>query len=500
MGVVAGTEGRATRRGRRPGGLVSVPRIALATLLAATLLPVPADAQVGDDAQPPSTGALEGRPEPGRTSPLQSLVDAAAPGDRIVVPAGTYEGDLLIDKAISLVGDGRPVLRGSGTGSVVRIRAAGATIEGFDIDGRRGGDLGRDTSGVHVAAPRATIRDCRIRDALFGIYLRESDDAVLEGNTIVGIPDRPPGEVGSGIHIWNSQRYRVTGNQIVGTRDGMYIQSSSHGVIRGNRARDLRYGLHYMFSDDNLFEDNSFETGAAGAALMYSERITFRRNRFLRNRGFASVGLLLKECDDLVAEDNLMADNARGIFLEGSHRNSFRRNIVAMSDIAVVIYDSSRTNVFEDNAFVGNLSPLSLVGRRTDTRFAGNYWSDHGEPDLDGDGIAERPYRLSNVFDHLRGNLTAADLFAQGMAARALGAAERAFPVLDAVPVLDERPLARMPRLADVPDVTPAPEPAAEARTTSLWPAVMVMAGAFVLIAGGRSPLGRRAGAQGGAA
>ena len=108
-----------------------------------------------------------------------------------------------------------------------------------------------------------------------------------------------------------------------------------------------------------------------------------------------------------------------------------------MSDMALVIYDSSGANVFEGNAFVGNLSPLSLSGKRTDTRFDGNYWSDHGEPDLDGDGVADRPYRLSNVFDHLRGNLTAADLFSQSIAAAALGAAERAFPVLDPVPVVD---------------------------------------------------------------
>jgi nitrous oxidase accessory protein len=122
-----------------------------------------------------------------------------------------------------------------------------------------------------------------------------------------------------------------------------------------------------------------------------------------------------------------------------------------MSDMALVIYDSSGANVFEGNAFIGNLSPLSLSGRRTDTRFTRNYWSDHREPDLDGDGIADRPYRLSNVFDHLRGNLTAADLFSQSAAAAALGAAERAFPVLDPIPVVDEQPLARPPRLPDVP-------------------------------------------------
>jgi nitrous oxidase accessory protein len=194
-----------------------------------------------------------------------------------------------------------------------------------------------------------------------------------------------------------------------------------------------------------------FENGAAGAALMYSRRMTFRRNRFLHNRGFASVGLLLKTCDDVVAEHNLIGDNARGIFLEGSYRNRFRQNVVAESDTAIVLYDSSGQNTFEGNSFVANLTPLSLVGRRTDTVFTGNYWSDHGEPDLDGDGRSDRPYRLSSVFDHLRSNLTAADLFTQSFAAAALGAAERTFPVLDPVPVEDRAPLAQPPSLAEVP-------------------------------------------------
>jgi nitrous oxidase accessory protein len=234
-------------------------------------------------------------------------------------------------------------------------------------------------------------------------------------------------------------------------RDGFYIQSSSQGLVRGNDARDLRYGLHYMFSDDNVFEDNLFENGAAGTALMYSKRIVFRRNRFLRNRGFASVGLLFKTCDDVLAEDNLIADNARGIFLEGSSRNVFRRNVVAGSDAAIVLYDSVSENRFEGNAFVGNMTPLNLVGRRTDTVFVGNYWSSNHEPDLDGDGRSDRPYRLSSVFDHFRGNLTAADLLSDSFAAAALGAAESAFPVLRLVPVEDRAPLVRPPALPDVP-------------------------------------------------
>jgi nitrous oxidase accessory protein len=457
----------------------------LAALLAAALVQ---GAGPSDTAIEP--GALEGRPRPEHASPLQRRVDQARPGDRVVVTSGTYEGDLLIDKPIVLVGEGWPRLLGSGTGSVVRVRAPDVQIVGFAIDGRAGGDLGRDSSGIHVAAPRVRISGCRVENALFGIYLREAHGAVVENCSIRGIPGREPGEVGSGIHLWNTEGFTLRGNEVSGTRDGMYIQSSSHGTVRGNRAHHLRYGLHYMFSDDNVFEDNTFANGAAGAALMYSRRLTFRRNRFVANRGFASVGLLLKTCDDLVAEDNLIADNARGIFLEGSYRNVFRRNVVAMSDQAIVLYDSSHDNVFEGNAFIANFTPLWLVGRRTDTRFDGNYWSDHGDLDLDADGAADRPYRLSSVFDHLRGNVSAADLYGRSPAATAIGAAERTFPVLDLVPVVDSRPLARPPVLNAVP-TGPSREPAGRA-ASALAALCLLIAGGGVLLAGGRS-LGRRA-------
>jgi nitrous oxidase accessory protein len=324
------------------------------------------------------------------------------------------------------------------------------------------------------------IRDCRVRNSLFGIYLREADDAIIERCVIEGVPGKDPGEIGSGIHVWNTMRFRLTANDIRRVRDGFYIQSSSEGRIVGNTASDLRYGLHYMYSDDNVFEDNTFANGAAGAALMYSRRLAFRRNRFVHNRGFASVGLLLKACDDVIAEDNLIADNARGVFIEGSYRNILRRNVIAQSDAAIVLYASAGENRFETNVFIGNMTPLSLVGRRTDTRFDGNYWSGNHEPDLDGDGRSDRPYRLSSLFDHMRGNLTAADLYADGFAAAALAAAEATFPVLDLIDVVDRAPLVNAPALPNVPRPEPMTRRAISGAATSsaltlvglvvLWP------------------------------
>ena len=65
--------------------------------------------------------------------------------------------------------------------------------------------------------------------------------------------------------------------------------------------------------------------------------------------------------------------------------------------------------------------------------------------------MSDRAYRLSSLFDHFRGNLTAADLFTQGLGAASLAAAERALPVLEPAPVEDPAPLARPPRLPAVP-------------------------------------------------
>src|SRR6266540_1470910 len=437
-------------------------------------------AALGGEEMPAAAAAgLEGRPPAAQVSSLQARVDAAEPGGVVEVGPGAYAGDLVIDKTLHLIGYGRPLLAGSGAGSVVRVRADGVVIEGFDIDGRGGGDLGRDSSGVHVASRLVTVRDCQITGSLFGVYLRAANDSRVERCRIEGIPGRDPGEKGSGIHVWNTDGFTLSDNDITQVRDGFYIQSSSRGVIRRNVARDLRFGLHYMFSDDNLFEDS-----AAGTALMYSKRIVFRRNRFLHNRGFASVGLLFKSCDDVLAESNLVADNARGIFLEGSYNNVFRGNVVAESDAAIVLYDSCAGNRFEGNSFVANQTPLALVGRRTDTRFDGNYWSDNGEPDLDGDGRTDRPYRLSSVFDHFRGNLTAADLFTQGFAAAALAAAERTFPVLDPVPVEDHSPLARPPQLPLVP--RPARRPARPDAAGIAGSALGLAGGLAALLAGRR--------------
>jgi nitrous oxidase accessory protein len=79
--------------------------VALAALLVAALA-----SASGADMPPIAPGGIEGRPAATEASPLQALVDAAAPGATLTVPAGTYAGDLTIDRPLRLVGTGRPRL------------------------------------------------------------------------------------------------------------------------------------------------------------------------------------------------------------------------------------------------------------------------------------------------------------------------------------------------------------------------------------------------------
>ncbi len=100
---------------------------------------------------------------PGRAFDLQALVDAAAPGDTIPVPAGIYAAPLVIDKPLTLVGDGMPVIQGDGTGDVVEITAPDVTLRGFVVRGS-GDSLDREHAGITVGgAPSSRTTAWRMR-------------------------------------------------------------------------------------------------------------------------------------------------------------------------------------------------------------------------------------------------------------------------------------------------------------------------------------------------
>jgi nitrous oxidase accessory protein len=375
---------------------------------------------------------------------LRDAVQAAAAGDTIEVRGGTYDGNIVLDKPLALVGAGHPLLRGDGVRSVITITAPGCSIRGFRIE-HSGGMLVDEDSGILIKSDDNRVEQNDLQDVLFGIYLFHSNRNVIRANSIRGRKQLGPGERGAGIHIWYSAGNTIDENVISLMRDGMYLQNADQSVIRGNHVFDLRYGLHYMYSNDNIFEDNIFENNIAGAAIMYSRRIQFRRNAFLHNRGFSSFGILFQDSQDCIAEQNLIADNVIGIFMESLRHSRFERNLITANDTAIEAFASAEQNDFSRNNFVSNLSPIRVIGRSSNTNWErngiGNYWSEYRGYDLDGDGVGDVPFRVQNLFEHLESNRPRMRIYFFSPAAQALAAAEEGFPILALSREFDPHPL-----------------------------------------------------------
>lgn len=400
---------------------------------------------------------------------LAAQIAAAPAGATIEVPAGIYRGPLVLEKPIRLHGEKGATIEGDGKSSVVEIRAPDVEVAGFVIR-HSGNEIARDQAGVYIAAPRAVVRDNSIVDTLHGIYLKAADDCQLVRNVIRGraaleTVDDPivsglklsPSELcsttleqnqrGNGIHLWSTKRARILGNDIRGTRDGIYFSFTGETLVRRNHISRVRYGLHYMYSNENRFEQNTFTDNAAGAALMFSRDIVLRENVFAGNRSQRAYGLLMHTVDRATIERNTITGNTVGLFLESNNGNRVEGNTIAGNYIGLRVTDSSDANGFVANNFVRNVHPVETTGLNESNRWSsaerGNHWDSALALDLNGDGMADVPHHEVDVFGPWRRSFPAIGLLSGSPGERLLRFIYSRVPVRGLSGITDPRPLVR---------------------------------------------------------
>ena len=400
---------------------------------------------------------------------LQGAIAVAPAGTTIAVPAGVHAGPFVLDKPIRLQGAPGATLEGTGRGHVVEIRAPDVEVAGFIIR-RSGSNQSTDDAGVHIQAPRATIRHNTIVDTLHGIYVKRASESRLTNNVIRGraaaeaVSDPltqglnltnaelcsetlEQNQRGNGIHIWNSAGHLIADNDIRGTRDGIYFSFCNGSLVQRNLIQEVRYGLHYMYSNDNVFEDNVFTRNAAGSALMYSNGITLRRNRFVANRSHRAYGLLLNSVERTRIEDNVIEGNTVGVYFENCVANTVTGNTVAANYIGVRLADSSDSNRFSINRFRSNVHAVETAGKNTSNHWSidgrGNDWEDALKLDLDADGIADVPHRETDLFGQWRRPFPEIGLLSGSPGERAVRFMHTRVRLPGVPGVTDERPLSR---------------------------------------------------------
>ncbi len=372
---------------------------------------------------------------------VSEAIAKAKDGDEVLVKGGVYsEGNILVDKSILLKGIDDPILDGKDQSGLLTITANGVTIEGFVIQ-NVGTSYLKDRAGIKVdKAKNFIIRNNRLLNTFFGIYLANSSDGLVANNKLVGQAVEEMSSANA-IHIWYCKRITVEDNLVRQHRDGIYLEFVDNSLIRRNTSEDnLRYGLHFMFSNNDNYFHNVFRRNGAGVAVMFSKKINMWNNVFEYNWGKASYGLLLKEIYDADIKNNAFRENTIGILVEGSTRINYLQNDFISNGWAIKISGGCLDNVISENNFLSNTFELSLKASVNNNTFDGNFWSDYNGYDLDRDGIGDVPYRPVKLFNYIVNQTPEAMVLLRSLFVDIINFSEKVSPVFTPENVIDNQP------------------------------------------------------------
>ena len=165
---------------------------------------------------------------------IQSAIDNATPGDTIYVWAGTYYENVVVNKTVTLIGNGSEdtIIDGGGSSDVVKITADWVNLSGFKV--------------------------------------------IKSGNKWV----ENPVDIDTGIELNNVQNVSIINNNCSNNNIGIFLEWSKSNTIVNNTLYSNTYeGIHLFYSHSNIVINNTcVSNGKAGIRLQHSNS-----NEILRN-------------------------------------------------------------------------------------------------------------------------------------------------------------------------------------------------------------------------
>lgn len=383
---------------------------------------------------------------------LQAAINSAHNGDTLRLTNGTYSGSINIDRSLSILGKKSSILDGEGTGHVVTVSAPNVLIKGLTIQ-HSGNDLNTEDSAIFITdkGDRTRIENNYFENNLIGVYLKGPDSAIVSDNVIIGSQFHRVNDRGNGIYLWNTPGSVIKNNDIRYGRDGIFVTTSKKNVFHGNRMRDLRFAIHYMYVNDSEVSNNTSINNDVGYALMFSDRIVAKNNRSI---GDHKRGLFFNFTNYSVIEGNHVSGGTeKCVFIYNANFNQFNDNSFSGCHIGIHFTAGSQGNKIYSNSFLGNRTQVKYVGTRYlewSQDGKGNYWSDNVAFDIDGNGIADQPYRPNDLVDQIVWRHPMAKLLLNSPSVQLIKWAQSEFPGLHPGGVTDSVPLMLTPHTTNI--------------------------------------------------
>ncbi len=236
---------------------------------------------------------------------ISAAIEAASPGDRILVRPGLYEDHLVIDKPLEILGDG-PV-------PDIEVRATSGDALAFRTSIGRVANLTLRQAGgegtwfcVDITQGRLELEGCDISSqSLSCVAIRNGADPRLRGNYIHD-------GIQSGVFVYDGGLGTLEDNEIIANAiAGVAIKSGGNPTLRRNRIHDSKYwGVAVYDGGLGTLEDNDITANAnAGVAIAKDGNPTLRANRINEN---GEEGVLILDGGRGTVEDNDLTGNRGG--------------------------------------------------------------------------------------------------------------------------------------------------------------------------------------------
>jgi len=280
-------------------------------------------------------------------------------GHTILVDAGAYYENVVVNKTLSLIGENRntTIIDGNLTGYVVWVKANKVTIKGFTI--RRSGTY----NGVSL-----------------GVFLDHSNSS------------------------------KINANMIATNGDGILLVYACNNSINGNIIRDNGRGirLHHYCNNNSLYE-NTIINNYDGIYIFGNSE----GNRVIRNmiegkgKQHPYRGIEISDyCRYNVINGNTITSNEEGIeVMFSSEHNVFNENTITENIKCIRLHVSNCNNIYHNNFinYTVHVSAYRSYNNNWDYGYpsGGNYWTDYTgldeysgvfQNDTGNDWIGDTPY------------------------------------------------------------------------------------------------------------